>query len=218
MSHFEIIYLFSRTIEVSDNEPKPQYQIYFKSDETLPYKEENPRTIIKLKAIPQTKLSFKLLIHKPNDVAVVKNSILVKEMNLTPFEPKTFSLPFKTEKGVDILLIFDAFSYFIASEEAANDNGPMLLDFNLYNLTNLEHLVEKVEKPLKKAHKVGFSMVEYELVFVYLKQHYNLKFFANNSAVKSGKNVFIAADKDLGNLSVKVIIFCYHLLITSLSF
>ena len=204
MSHFEIIYLFFRTIEVPGDGPKPQYQIYFKTDETSPFKEENPRTIIKLKAIPQTKLFFRLYIHKPNDVAIVNSSILVKEMNLTPFEPKTFCLPFTAENGDDILLISDAFSYYIASEEATTENKPLLLDFSLYDLTNLQHLVEKVEKPLKKTHKVGFSMVEYELVFEYLKQNYNLKFFANNSTVKSGKNVFITSDKEMGDLNVKV--------------
>lgn len=207
MSHFEILYLFFRTIEVPKDEKKPQFQIYFKSEDTAPFREENTRTVIKLKVLPQTKLYFKLVVHKSDDIITIDNSLDVKDMNLTPFEPKTFCLPFATEKGENIFFIYDVFSYYVAPEDAGNPNNLILLDFEIQNLSNIQHLIDKVEKPIKKR-AIGFSMVEYELSFVFMKQNYSFKFFTNNASLEYSKNVFATTKSEIGPINVKVIIFC----------
>ncbi len=204
MSHFEILYLFFRTIEVEGDDKAPQYQIFLKHDPSLPFREENPRTIIKVKAVPQTELRFRLVIHKADNILTLNNSMFFKDLNLTPFEPKTFSLTFKTEDNKKIYFIFDAFSYYITPEETLSAENPLLFDLDIHYLVKIDQLVEKVEKPVKKKRSIGFSMVEFELVFEYLRQSYSFRFATQDPTNTYRKNVFVSPDSDVGNLKVKV--------------
>jgi len=203
MSEYQILYLLFRTIESEVDEKKPQFQVFCKNDEHSQMKEYPIGKVVQFKVLPKSNLSFRFYIHTAFDVHIVDKSILVKNLNLQAFEPKTLSLSLEAENGTRYFLVFDAFIYYIQNEEEQKEESIILFDFKLNKLIGLDNLVERVEKPLTKK-SIGFYMVEYELVFQYLAQIFTVNFTSNGENEYFKKNTFAADKADLKPLKVRV--------------
>lgn len=202
MSNYQILYLIFRAVEAADEEQRPQFQVYCKSEEGLEMKEYLPGKIAKFKVLNKSELYFKFFIHKPYDVAELLTTLTVQDLNLTAFEPKTCSLKLVAENNKAYYAIFDALSYQVQIEQD-EEESMLLFDFKVQKLLGTESLVSKVEESLKKK-TIGFVMIEYTLNFMYLQQLFTIKFSSTGEKENYKKNTFITAKNDITTIKAQV--------------
>ena len=202
MSHYSILFLLFRSVEPDADTLKPQFQILCKHEEGSGFREYEPGKIIVLKVLPRTKLQLKLIIHSGIEPLPIEKSIYVKDLQLQPLESKTLSLSF-INGDKKFYLVFDALNYSIQDEEAQAQSSLGLFDFKLSQLNGLADLALKVETPFKKK-AIGFMMIEYELIFQYLNQIFNVKFTSTGAIDYFKKNTFVSINSGPQIIKVKV--------------
>ena len=222
-SRFEILYLCFRTVEMKSAKKTPEFQILFKFDDVMDYREEGIRTIIKLKVLPKTELKFKLIVYQPDDIFKPIGSILYQEIqkHLDHLKPQTFCLSCiepeenltdvshdsegsqerKSARPREVVnLVFDAFRYCPSEDTVAKDEF-LLIDFKLLEL-NTEALNNEESKP---GIPYGQSSFRYKLEFDLLKQKYSVEFRQTNTLeCDFNRNVFVASKDEKASLNIKV--------------
>ena len=194
-SHFEILHLCFRTIEMKSAPKTPEFQIFFKFDDVMDYREEGVKTIVKLKVLPKTELKFKLVVYQADDIIKPIGSILYQDIQkyLDNLKPQTFCLSCiepeenladishddekpqekKSARHREVVnLVFDAFRYYYPSPEQSNKNEFLLIDFKILEL-NTAALRQKDSKP---GIPYGESSFRYKLEFDLLQQNYSVEF------------------------------------------
>jgi hypothetical protein len=202
MSNYQILYINFRAVEVAEDEQRPQFQVYCKSEEGLEMKEYLPGKIAKFKVLAKSELYFKFFIHRPFAVSEILTTLIVQELKLTTFEPKTCSLKLVDENKKSYYAIFDALSYQVQQEQEEEDSM-LLFDFKVQKLLGTESLVSKVEEALIKK-TVGFVMIEYQINFQYLQQLFTIKFSSTGQKPTYKKNTFITSKHEISQIKLQV--------------
>lgn len=190
-----------------------QYIASYRTMETLQHTIIRAKDIVQMKISSQvTKIEIRLDMIQGDQESQLEGAVVFEDLKLEPFLAKTVIIKVESEdKKVQAYTVWSMF-YFPTQDSPSEDHQFILLNLEFLNIIGLDtYAAYCAEQLSKKKLTAGFSDYEFEIVFEYGKQLYNVVFTyddAKRKNVQFRQNTFIADKNNIFPLNIKI--FCYE--------